>query len=94
MVLAGTPVNKIGQCENRSHTFHRIEMGMGLLPFPYLDWLKIKEQTRKLATDGSKHYFEVANKTDQVSSKHWFEVVDRTDQVSNRYLGQGDADLV
>ena len=79
MVLAGTPVNKIGQCENRSHAFHRIEMGMGLLPFPYLDLLKIKEQTRKLATDGSKHCFEVA---------------DRTDQVSNRYLGQGDADLV
>ena len=79
MVLAGTPVNKIGQCENRSHTFHRIEMGMGLLPFPYLDWLKIKEQTRKLATDGSKQCFEAA---------------DRTDQVSNRYLRQGDADLV
>ena len=70
--------------------------------------MKIKEQTRKLATDSSKHCFEVVGRTDQVSSKHCFEVVgrtdqvsskhcfevaDKTDQVSNRYLGQGDAGL-
>ena len=45
--------------------------------------MKIKEQTRKLAVDCSKHCFEVVNKTDEVSSKHCFEVVDRTDEVSN-----------
>ena len=45
--------------------------------------MKIKEQTRKLATDSSKHYFEAADKTDEVSSKHCFEVVDKTDEVSN-----------
>ena len=55
--------------------------------------MKIKEQTRKLATDSSKHCFEVVGRTDQVSSKHCFEVADKTDQVSNRYLGQGDAGL-
>ena len=38
--------------------------------------MKIKEQTRKLAVDSSKHYFEVVDKTDEVSSKHCFEVVD------------------
>ena len=45
--------------------------------------MKIKEQTRKLATDSSKHCFEAADKTDEVSSKHCFEVVDKTDEVSN-----------
>ena len=45
--------------------------------------MKIKEQTRKLAAGCSKHCFEVANRTDEVSSKHCFEVVDRTDEVSN-----------
>ena len=45
--------------------------------------MKIKEQTRKLAAGCSKHCFEVADKTDEVSSKHCFEVVDRTDEVSN-----------
>ena len=45
--------------------------------------MKIKEQTRKLAAGCSKHSFEVADKTDEVSSKHSFEVVDRTDEVSN-----------
>jgi len=45
--------------------------------------MKIKKQTRKLATDCSKHCFEVVNKTDGVSSKHCFEVVDRTDEVIN-----------
>ena len=44
---------------------------------------KIKEQTRKLATDSSKHCFEIADQTDQVRPKHCFEVVDQTDQVSN-----------
>ncbi|WP_050251782.1 hypothetical protein [Streptococcus pneumoniae] len=45
--------------------------------------MKIKEQTRKLVVGCSKHCFEVADKTDEVSSKHCFEVVDRTDEVSN-----------
>ena len=45
--------------------------------------MKIKEQTRKLAVDCSKHCFEVVDKTDGVSLKHCFEVVDRTDEVSN-----------
>ncbi|WP_447383989.1 hypothetical protein, partial [Streptococcus pseudopneumoniae] len=38
--------------------------------------MKIKEQTRKLAADCSKHCFEVVDRTDEVSSKHGFEVVD------------------
>ena len=50
--------------------------------------MKIKEQTRKLAADCSKHYFEVVDKTDEVSSKHCFEVVDRTDEVSNYTYGK------
>jgi len=33
--------------------------------------MKIKEQTRKLAAGCSKHCFEVADKTDEVSSKHY-----------------------
>ena len=45
--------------------------------------MKIKEQTRKLATGCSKHGFEVVDKTDEVSSKHSFEVVYETDEVSN-----------
>ena len=71
--------------------------------------MKIKEQTRKLATGCSKHCFEVVDKTDEVSSKHGFEVVDRTDRVSSKhgfevvdrtdrvsiiYLRQGEADVV
>ena len=47
--------------------------------------MKIKEQTRKLATGCSKHSFEVADKTDEVSSKHVFEVVDRADEVSSKH---------
>ena len=47
--------------------------------------MKIKEQTRKLAVDNSKHCFEVVDKTDEVSSKHGFEVVDKTDEVSSKY---------
>ncbi|WP_277619668.1 hypothetical protein [Streptococcus pneumoniae] len=38
--------------------------------------MKIKEQTRKLVADCSKHCFEVVNKTDEVSSKYCFEVTD------------------
>ena len=45
--------------------------------------MKIKKQTRKLAAGCSKHCFEVADKTDEVSSKHGFEAVDETDEVSN-----------
>ncbi|MDU4445465.1 hypothetical protein QM453_01155 [Streptococcus mitis] len=45
--------------------------------------MKIKEQTRRLTAGCSKHCFEVADKTDEVSSKHCFEVVDKTDEVSN-----------
>ncbi|MEZ7552820.1 hypothetical protein [Streptococcus pseudopneumoniae] len=56
--------------------------------------MKIKEQTRKLAAGCSKHCFEVADRTDEVSSKHRFEVADRTDEVSIIYLRQGDASMV
>ena len=55
------------------------------LPF-VLDSMKIKEQTRKLAAGCSKHCFEVADRTDEVSSKHCFEVVDKTDEVSYLYI--------
>ena len=47
--------------------------------------MKIKEQTRKLAAGCSKHCFEVADRTDEVSSKHRFEVVDKTDEVSSKH---------
>ncbi|EHE21508.1 3-ketoacyl-(Acyl-carrier-protein) reductase [Streptococcus pneumoniae GA41437] len=47
--------------------------------------MKIKEQTRKLATGYSKHSFEVVDETDEVSSKHGFEVVDETDEVSSKH---------
>ncbi|WP_225261813.1 hypothetical protein [Streptococcus pneumoniae] len=50
--------------------------------------MKIKEQTRKLAAGYSKHCFEVADRTDEVSSKHCFEVADRTDEVSNIYTAR------
>ncbi|HFI5150510.1 hypothetical protein [Streptococcus pneumoniae] len=50
--------------------------------------MKIKEQTRKLAAGCSKHCFEVADRTDEVSSKQCFEVVDRTDEVSNHTYGK------
>jgi len=56
--------------------------------------MKIKEQARKLAAGCSKHFFEVVDRTDEVSSKHCFEVVDRTDEVSYLYLRQGDVDVV
>ncbi|RRD34099.1 hypothetical protein EII37_03190 [Streptococcus sp. OH4692_COT-348] len=45
----------------------------------FLYSMKIKEQIRKLATDCSKHCFEVVNKTDGVS---------------NIYLRQGKADVI
>ena len=50
--------------------------------------MKIKEQTRKVAADCSKHRFEVVDGTDEVSSKHCFEVVDKTDEVSNHIYGE------
>ncbi|HEU4231015.1 TPA: hypothetical protein VVL68_001568 [Streptococcus pneumoniae] len=50
--------------------------------------MKIKVQTRKLAAGCSKHGFEVADRTDEVSSKHGFEVVDETDEVSNHTYGK------
>ena len=50
--------------------------------------MKIEEQTRKLAVGCSKHYFEVVDRTDEVSSKHVFEVVDETDEVSNHTYGK------
>ena len=50
--------------------------------------MKIKEQTRKLVAGCSKHGFEVADKTDEVSSKHGFEVADKTDEVSNHTYGK------
>jgi len=52
---------------------------------PLLYSMKIKEQTRNLAVGCSKHCFEVADRTDEVSSKHCFEVVDKTDKVSSKY---------
>ncbi|WP_155449057.1 hypothetical protein [Streptococcus pseudopneumoniae] len=56
--------------------------------------MKTKEQIRKLASGGSKHCFEVVDKTDEGSSKHCFYFADRTDEVSNIYLRQGDVDVV
>ena len=50
--------------------------------------MKIKEQTKKLAAGCSKHCFEVADRTDEVSSKHSFEVVDKTDEVSDHIYGK------
>ena len=50
--------------------------------------MKIKEQIRKLTAGCSKHDFEVADRTDEVSSKHVFEVVDETDEVSNHTYGK------
>ncbi|MEG7529372.1 hypothetical protein WKI17_07600 [Streptococcus pneumoniae] len=50
--------------------------------------MKIKKQTRKRIVGCSKHCFEVADRTDEVSSKHRFEVVDRTDEVSNIYTAR------
>ena len=67
---------------------------MGLYSSPYvlqqfttfnLYSMKIKEQTRKLAAGYPKQYFEVVDRTDEVSSKHGFEVVDETDEVSHIY---------
>ncbi|WP_142364460.1 hypothetical protein [Streptococcus pneumoniae] len=48
--------------------------------------MKIKEQTRKLASSCSKHRFEVADRTDEVGSKHGFKVVDGTDEVSSKHV--------
>ncbi|SNH03000.1 chlorohydrolase [Streptococcus pneumoniae] len=50
--------------------------------------MKIKDQTRKLATGCSKHCFEVADDCfegviELTKSAYCFEVVDRTDEVSN-----------
>ncbi|CAG6054113.1 N-ethylammeline chlorohydrolase [Streptococcus pneumoniae] len=59
--------------------------------------MKIKEQTRKLASGCSKHCFEVADETDEVSSKHCFEVVDEGFEVVDRtdeHIRQGDVDVV
>ncbi|HHG7474890.1 TPA: hypothetical protein ACPYA5_000207 [Streptococcus pneumoniae] len=50
--------------------------------------MKTKEQTRKLAAGCSKHCFEIADRTDEVSSKHGFEAVDETDEVSNIYTAR------
>ncbi|OKQ20649.1 hypothetical protein BH628_07140 [Streptococcus pneumoniae] len=50
--------------------------------------MKIKKQTRKIATGFSKYRFEVVDKTDEVSSKYSFEVVDKTDGVSNHTYGK------
>ncbi len=62
---------------------HKKKVADGL-PF-VLYSMKIKEQTRKLAAGCSKHCFEVADRTDEVSSKHRFEVADRTDEVSSKH---------
>ncbi|WP_257642655.1 hypothetical protein [Streptococcus pneumoniae] len=46
--------------------------------------MKIKEQTRKLATGCSKHRFEVVDKTDEVCSKHCFEVSMKTKEQTRK----------
>ncbi|CAG5233692.1 chlorohydrolase [Streptococcus pneumoniae] len=51
----------------------------------YLYSMKIKEQTRKLASGWLKTCFEVVDETDEGCSKHCFEVVDKTDEVSSKY---------
>ena len=70
---------------------------MGFYSSPYvlqqfttfnLNSMKIKEQTRKLAAGCSKEYFEVVDRTDEVSSKQCFEVVDKTDEVSHIYTAR------
>ncbi|CAG6050988.1 chlorohydrolase [Streptococcus pneumoniae] len=72
--------------------------------------MKIKEQTRKLASGCSKNCFEVVDETDEVSSKHCFEVVDELTKLTKSaqnivlrlwmktdevtYARQGDVDVV
>ncbi|WP_050268303.1 hypothetical protein [Streptococcus pneumoniae] len=56
--------------------------------------MKIKVQTRKLASGCSKHGFEVVDRTDEVSQNTVLRLPDKTDEVSNIYLRQGEADLV
>ncbi|WP_050153641.1 hypothetical protein [Streptococcus pneumoniae] len=51
--------------------------------------MKIKVQTRKLASGCSKHCFKVVDGTDEVSSKHCFEVVDVTKSAQNMVLRLG-----
>ena len=48
--------------------------------------MKIKEQTRKLASGCSKHCFEIVDRTDKGSSKHCFEVADETDEGSSKHV--------
>ncbi|WP_219350375.1 hypothetical protein [Streptococcus pneumoniae] len=48
--------------------------------------MKIKEQTKNLAADCSKHCFEVVDRTDDVSNIYTV--------VSIIYLRQGEADVV
>ena len=43
--------------------------------------MKIIEQTRSLVASYSKHSFEVADKTGEVSSRHYFEGVDIADLI-------------
>ena len=61
--------------------FHEKHSEQGTL-FLFLYSMKIKEQTRKLAASCSKHCFEVADKTDEVSNHTygkatltWFEEI-------------------
>ncbi|WP_134990113.1 hypothetical protein [Streptococcus mitis] len=52
---------------------------MGLFSTSFFYYFMLNENqraTRKLATGCSKHCFEVADRTDEVSSKHAFDVVD------------------
>ena len=74
--------------KNRLHNIYRGFTHYKYYRAFYLHSIKIKEQTRKLATGCSKHCFEVVDETDEVSSKHGFEVVDRTDEVSNHTYGK------
>ncbi|WP_050111363.1 hypothetical protein [Streptococcus pneumoniae] len=55
--------------------------------------MKIKEQTRKLAAGCSKPYFEVVDRTAEVSSKHGFGLQIELPK-SVTYIIQGDVDAV
>ena len=48
----------------------------------------------KLTKAGTKHCFELADRTDGGRVKYCFELADKTDRSSYIYLRQGDADLV
>ncbi|WP_193587762.1 hypothetical protein [Streptococcus pneumoniae] len=50
--------------------------------------MRTKASLRKLVTGCSKHCFEVADRTDEVSNIYTARVADRTDEVSNIYTAR------